>query len=245
MHRIILYLMVVLFLVLIVDTVRSGQSHESWVSVMARPVFEYKLGDAKESNPEPRLIRGFISDQEIEAILRDSDAKGFHASLIEDNKEQLKIRKSETCWLYPSNNETIRRIYERARALPELTDEDEDDLSFEPCQIVRYTPGGHYSTHYDQCHDKSIYCTKQIEEYKGPRKWTLLMYITDDFEGGETWFPMIQKSFRGKKGDALLFHTLTPDNLRVHPHSLHQGSPVKSGEKRIANIWIRTKTVVA
>jgi len=29
----------------------------------------------------------------------------------------------------------------------------------------------------------------------------------------------------------------------VHPLSLHQGSPVISGEKRIGNVWIRTNSI--
>lgn len=221
----------------------SRRKKEPWTP--APRVFEYKLGHVSEYNPEPRLIRDFLSQEEVDMLVRESDAKGFHHSLIEDNKEHDHIRKSETCWLYPADSEILRKIYQRVLALPELQEEDEETLTMEPCQVVRYQPGGHYMGHFDQCHDKSPYCVHQIQENNGPRKWTLLMYLCDDFEGGETRFIHLRRDYKGNRGDALLFHSLTPDNLRVHPLSLHQGTAVMQGEKRIANIWVRTKTVSA
>ena len=237
------FFMTVLIFLLILKQYPEQREKERWIQPPR--VFEYKLGDPNEYNPEPRLIRNFLSQEETEALVRESDAKGFHNSLVEDQKEKNHIRKSETCWLYPKDSEILRKIYHRVLTLPELREDDEDSFSMEPCQIVRYRPGGHYIGHYDQCHLKSPYCVQQIEEHHGPRKWTLIMYLCDEFDGGETKFIHLDRKYKGNKGDALLFHSLTPDNLRVHPLSFHQGTEVLNGEKRIANVWIRTKSVVA
>jgi prolyl 4-hydroxylase len=91
---------------------------------------------------------------------------------------------------------------------------------------------------------------------------TLLFYLNDVEEGGNTVFPFngnfdkpsleikfsqseIQSaclqtsnalSVKPKKGTALLFYNMLPDgNLDVQ--SLHAGCPVEKGEKWIANLW--------
>jgi len=204
----------------------------------APPSFQFRLGDPDEPNHAPRLLSSFLSPEEVRLLIQESDRVGFNASKIEDHKENTSIRQSETCWLYPADSPTLRSIYERVLTIPELQAADDKDYVLEPCQIVRYGPGGHYREHYDQCYDQKPYCIQQMKDFRGPRKWTLIMYLTDDFEGGETYFNNLNRHVRARAGDALLFHGLTLDNTRVHPSSLHQGMPLTRGEKRIANIWI-------
>ena len=204
--------------------------------------FKFKLADARQMNHEPRLLSGFLSAEEVKVLIEESDQQGFHTSMVEDNKKDNKVRVSETCWLYPNKIPVLAKIYERVLALPYIQDEDEEYYT-EPLQVVKYGTGGHYSSHYDQCYDNLPYCKKQMSDFNGPRKWTLIIYLTDDYEGGETFFPYLNRHVKGKSGDALLFHSLTMDNTMVHPLSLHQGSPVSNGEKRIGNVWIRTNSV--
>lgn len=215
--------------------------HESFESFI--PTFLYRVGDIYEPNYPPRLISGFLSPEEVHLLIQESDRTGFDPSRIENNKENSNIRRSETCWLYPDKIPALQEIYDRVRQLPELTNEP-DAYTFEPCQIVKYGPGGHYREHYDQCFDRQSYCINQMKDYGGPRKWTLIMYLTDDFDGGETYFNNLNQHVRAKAGDALLFHGLTMDNTRIHPASLHQGVPITRGEKRIANIWIHYTNII-
>jgi prolyl 4-hydroxylase len=69
---------------------------------------------------------------------------------------------------------------------------------------------------------------------------TALVYLSDDYEGGETTFPHIGLSFRGRTGDALIFRNAGPDG-RPDPLSLHAGLPVTKGIKYLASRWIRAK----
>ena len=73
---------------------------------------------------------------------------------------------------------------------------------------------------------------------RGQRTTTLLIYLNDDFEGGDTAFPELGLTFRGRTGDALLFHNLdaagAPD-LRTR----HAGLPPTKGEKWLFSQWIR------
>jgi predicted 2-oxoglutarate/Fe(II)-dependent dioxygenase YbiX len=62
----------------------------------------------------------------------------------------------------------------------------------ESINFVRYEVGQHFSVHTD--HGFSYTCTLSS-----------LVYLNDDYEGGELWFPYIDLKFKPKKGDVLFF----------------------------------------
>jgi prolyl 4-hydroxylase len=97
----------------------------------------------------------------------------------------------------------------------------------EPLQLLRYRPGGEYKPHMDA-----------LPAEPNQRILTLLVYLSDDFEGGETRFPHGGLSFRGRTGDALLFRNAGADG-RPDPLALHAGLPVTRGIKYLASRWIR------
>ena len=47
-------------------------------------------------------------------------------------------------------------------------------------------------------------------------------------------------AYRPRRGDALLFFSLTPD-LRIDPRALHGGCPVRKGVKWVATKWVHDK----
>jgi len=205
--------------------------------------FEYELANETDPFIQPKILFGFLSPEECDEIRRLGEKKGFTRSQLEDGKEDDAVRTSETCWIHPETEMIVDRIYKRIRELPEVKMMN-DDVFMEALQVVRYGQGNYYKSHYDQCHDKVSYCIDQIKEFTGPRKWTLLLYLNDDYDGGETEFVALDRRVKGRKGDALLFHSLTNDDTRVHPLSLHQGVPVRHGQKYIANVWIRKKQII-
>lgn len=99
----------------------------------------------------------------------------------------------------------------------------------EPLQLLRYRPGGEYKAHMDA-----------LPGEPNQRILTVLVYLSDDYEGGETSFPHTGLSFRGRAGDALLFRNAGPDG-RPDPLSLHCGLPVTRGSKYLASRWIRAE----
>jgi len=73
------------------------------------------------------------------------------------------------------------------------------------------------------------------------RRLNLLVYLNEDYEGGETTFLRTGLSFKGRKGDALVFRNALPDG-RADEMAQHAGLPVTAGEKLIASRWIRART---
>jgi len=56
--------------------------------------------------------------------------------------------------------------------------------------------------------------------------------LNDEYEGGETYFPILDKTYRLRKGDVLSFDTLDSWG-RVPYKAMHGGAPVTRGEKWI------------
>lgn len=108
----------------------------------------------------------------------------------------------------------------------------------EPTNILHYLPGEEYRPHHD-----FITASPQNEAELnacGQRAVTALIYLNDDYQGGETAFVELDWRFRGRKGDALLFWNLTAGG-EPEPRTLHAGLPPTSGEKWLYSKWIRQK----
>ena len=58
-----------------------------------------------------------------------------------------------------------------------------------------------------------------------------------DLNGGITRFPLLGKGVKANKGDVLLWASCARDG-ELEDLSLHQGEPVKRGEKVILNLFI-------
>ena len=97
----------------------------------------------------------------------------------------------------------------------------------EPLQLLSYRPGAEYRAHLDA-----------VGGEENQRILTAIVYLTDDYQGGETAFLRTGFTIRGRAGDAILFRNVTPDG-RPDPQSLHAGRPVEAGVKLIATRWIR------
>jgi prolyl 4-hydroxylase len=102
----------------------------------------------------------------------------------------------------------------------------------ESLQILRYRPGQEYKPHFDALAGEA-----------NQRILTMLVYLNDDYEGGETLFLRTGLRFKGRKGDALLFRNALEDG-RADEMTQHAGLPVVAGEKIIASRWIRARPFV-
>jgi prolyl 4-hydroxylase len=101
----------------------------------------------------------------------------------------------------------------------------------EPLQILRYEPGQEYRAHFDWL------------DVENRRMMTALVYLNDDYEGGETEFTKIGLKVKGRRGDLLVFGSEGP-NGKLDPLSEHAGLPVTRGTKYLASRWIRERRYI-
>jgi len=109
----------------------------------------------------------------------------------------------------------------------------------EPSNVILYRPGQEYRPHYDFFDPASVEFQAEIATF-GQRVATFLVYLNDDFDGGETDFPDAGLRYRGKAGDALLFSNVLADG-QPDKATLHAGLPPTRGQKWLLSQWIRTR----
>ena len=109
----------------------------------------------------------------------------------------------------------------------------------ETSQVLHYSVGELYAPHYDFLDVRQAGHARQVAEH-GQRVLTLLIYLNEGYGDGETYFPKLERGFKGRKGDALVFWNVTPDGA-PDPLTLHMGSAPTRGEKWLFSQWIRMR----
>lgn len=97
---------------------------------------------------------------------------------------------------------------------------------FEPIQYVSYSPGQSFKPHYDVAINEPINRTQ-----------TIIIYLNDNFKGGETIFPFLDFTVKPKVGRALIFPNLKllkNNEKQIELFSYHAAQPIYNGNKWIA-----------
>jgi prolyl 4-hydroxylase len=169
------------------------------------------------------ILENVLSDAECDALV----------NLAKDRMERAKIgkshvvsdiRTSSSMFFEESENELIQRVESRVTELLNIP------ISHaEPLQILHYKSGEQYQPHYDYFTSGNV---------ANNRICSLVMYLNDVEEGGETYFPSLHFSVTPRKGSAVYFEYFYNDN-RLNELTLHAGNPVVVGEKWVATQWMR------
>jgi prolyl 4-hydroxylase len=111
---------------------------------------------------------------------------------------------------------------------------------FEAPTELHYAPGEQISNHYDFVDPKSTNDYAGEIARNGQRLITFILYLNDDYEGGETAFPTLGFSHKGRVGEGIYFVNALPD-MQPDLRMLHAGCPTTRGEKWIVTQFIRNR----
>ena len=108
----------------------------------------------------------------------------------------------------------------------------------ETLNILMYRQGEEYRPHFDFFSEN----VQGIPDFakSGQRIRTLLTYLNDDFIAGQTHFLSSNLKYRGRVGDAILFHNVLEDG-NPDRSTKHAGLPVEQGAKWLASKWFRER----
>lgn len=109
----------------------------------------------------------------------------------------------------------------------------------EPMVVLRYEPGQFYQWHYDAIHAYTTEIQAELEHF-GQRYRTGILYLNDDFQGGETEFKSPYIQVKPRTASILVFDN-TNQAGKIIPSSLHRGCEVTSGHKWVCTQWFRDK----
>jgi prolyl 4-hydroxylase len=107
-------------------------------------------------------------------------------------------------------------------------------------QILRYRPGEEFTPHVDFFNESEAGAYQSLAD-GGQRAQTVLIYLNDDYTGGNTTFPLLQLDLRSRRGDILHFHNIDANSVGYRD-TLHAGMPVMTGEKWLFSQWIRSES---
>jgi prolyl 4-hydroxylase len=111
--------------------------------------------------------------------------------------------------------------------------------NFEGPAVLHYAMGEEIKNHFDFVDPKTPNYASVIEK-QGERVCTFLVYLNDDYGGGETVFPRLGLRHRGSRREGLLFMNALPSG-EPDKRMVHAGLPPTSGEKWIVSQFIRNR----
>jgi prolyl 4-hydroxylase len=179
-------------------------------------------------SPKASLFPNLLSQEECQYLI-DLAGPALRPSVVVDpvtgQMQPHPVRTSENA-MFPwvDENPVIHAINRRIAAASGT-----DVHSGEPLQVLRYLPGQQYRPHHDA-----------IPNADNQRVMTMLVYLNDDYAGGETQFLSTGLQVKGAAGDALLFHNSNSSG-QPDPMAEHAGLPVTSGQKLLASRWIHER----
>ena len=194
--------------------------------------FTFELCSIKEPYELPRIIKNIITKDEAKELINWAKPRLGEATVLTYKGKDLSHRNNKVAWLEKSHP-ISQKIINKASKITGLPIE-----NFEEVQICHYEPGQYFKYHQDQCYEKNKTCRNDYLR-GGQRLYNILMYLNNDFEGGETDFKGLKKKYKLPIGDGVLWAMTNKNQTHVHPLAEHAGLSVKKGEKWIANIWVR------
>lgn len=217
-------------------------SADGWAGLRRRIKVDrlFEVGEKRviSETPRVRAIDGFLAPQLCEWLISVSRGRLSPATIFDKEAGTLRQdpARSNSSVEYQLIDmdlviELVRTRISVATRLPLPL--------FETSQVLHYSVGQAFHPHFDFLDPANSAYDEQFARL-GQRIATFLIYLSDDFEGGETAFPSAGLNYRGAAGDALFFANVdqagNPDRL-----TLHAGMPPTSGEKWIFSQWIRNR----
>jgi prolyl 4-hydroxylase len=183
------------------------------------------LGKRVSDAPEVTIFRNGFTSEECDFLVTIAEPTYEESKVIgTEGDVRTLLRTSDGSTMHWLIEDPVTHALNRRLAALTCTNVNQG----EPLHILRYRPGQEYRPHVDWLLDDN------------PRVLTALVYLNEDYTGGETEFVKTGLKVRGRKGDVLVFRSQGPDG-GLDPLSEHAGLPVTSGTKYLASRWIRAR----
>lgn len=186
------------------------------------------VGELLHPDVDVRYFANFVTKAECAHIATSVTDILRPASVVDPSTGRAvlnPVRTSDAAVIGPTREGLVLRAVNLRIAAASAT----DVAQGEALTVLRYGRGQEFRLHSDA-----------IAGTRNQRVATMLLYLNDDFGGGETVFPDLGLTIRPKRGDGLLFGNVDADG-RIDQRMRHAGVPVQSGVKWLATRWIRAQ----
>jgi prolyl 4-hydroxylase len=184
-------------------------------------------GELIDSRINLRYIKAFFTSQECQHLISLAKNKFKRSKVVSNTTVNSNSdRTSYSHYLDRQQDLIVKNIEQRVAQTTNVS-----SVHIEPMQVVRYLEGQEFRPHHDWFHPD--YCKNGGKQ----RRYTFFVYLNSIPEGGETVFPLLDKSFKPVEGDALFWENCTSDT-DCNKDSLHQGKSPVGKIKYGLNIWV-------
>lgn len=150
-------------------------------------------------------------------------ANSYLSKVVDNNKIVLNSDKRKSKTKYVTYNHTgVQYIRDRVDRYML----DNHNVYNSSMQMTTYDTGDFFSSHIDALEKY------QLQEFGPQRLWTAILYLDDEFIGGETCFPFLKECVKPEKGTLVCWPNVDSDGniIRIHRH---YGKKITDGEKNI------------
>ena len=193
------------------------------------------------AKPEIVVLADFLGAEECEELIRQSRAKIGPSTVVNPRTGTFDViadRSSFGTYFTLEENDLISALDRRIERLTKLP-----LANGEGIQILHYPVGGEYKAHFDYFPPSDPGSAPHLA-HGGQRVATLVMYLNDVEEGGETYFPDAGGLGVVPRMGSAVYFAYCNSLGQVDSATLHGGAPVRAGEKWIATKWIRQHAYV-
>jgi prolyl 4-hydroxylase len=189
-------------------------------------------------NQEPWLAEynDWLSADEVKKILKQRKQLAFYEGRVADHATMTTridhaMRKANSYKVTDNDQSSLAHLSQRVANFLKL----ESSNQIEPPVFVQYPQGGHFALHSDRFPIKNSH--GEITN----RLATMIVYLNNDFEGGQTEFPNIGVTVDPVPGKAILFEHGPNYANHYNPDMMHRGLSVTAGTKYILCFFIRDR----
>jgi len=201
------------------------------------------VGGAASASDPPKEFPNLLTKEECRQLIDIATKKGLDSSPVWKNEgdggsyADTASRSSQQVWFGDEEDALVKKVSKISQRLTGFSLDKHEKL-----QVAHYQKEGKFNEHFDACiNGKDSANCKAMNHNAGQRRTTLIIYLNDDFEGGETEFVTTGQKIKPETGKGLLFWN-TDDAEEVIQSSKHRGNPVLSGEKWICTKWTHPHT---
>ena len=179
---------------------------------------EYSKETTEEEQGTDIWTIDYLQPELCQTIINDFEQKGIWQDCT--TVKDVQLRKSKQIWFSESAFKSYQDLlqYEIVKSVERIWNPWKVGFFTRPA-IVKYEEEGYYGKHFDAG-------SKEVNN----RCVSIIIYLNDNFEGGETYFDRQKCTIKPKTGQVLMF----PSGVS-HPHSSIE---IKKGTKYVIVGWI-------
>lgn len=185
--------------------------------------------------PVVAVLDDVFSPEECDAVVALARARLQPSATLSPTTGENQVkdhRTSQGAFLDDADQPVLRRLNRRIAEIM-----NQPVAHGEALHVLYYGVGAEYKPHHDYFDPSNSGFAATLRR-GGQRVATLIIYLNDVAEAGDTVFPKLGLSIVPRKGSAVYFEYVNEDG-QLDEASLHGGEPVTRGEKWVATKWVR------